>query len=148
MPAQIYRYTKVVEPGPNGYTIYACLPEHGMELCELDGVTYVTVPDDAGPMPEQHAEITLEPVIVDAGLRDRLLTESRAGQLISQAIVDNIRAKYPIDEELYFARIGIGSLTGLYQPSESEMQELASYGSYVESVREWGRQQRAALGLG
>ena len=147
MPAQIYRYTKVVVPGPNGHILYAKLPEGGMELCELDGVTYVTVPEDAGPMPEQHQQITLEPVIVDADLRDRLLSESRAGQLISQAIVDNIRAKYPIDEELYFARIGISSLTGLYQPSESEMRELASYSAYVESVREWGRQQRAELGL-
>jgi len=72
MPAQIYRYSKVVVPGPDGYTIYARLPEHGMELCELDGKTYVTVPTDAGPMPEQHQEITLEPVIVDVGLRDRL----------------------------------------------------------------------------
>lgn len=144
---QIYRYTKTVVPGPDGYTLYARLPEGGIELCVLDGVTYITVPEDAGEMPEQHPEITLEPVIVDAGLRDRLLSESRACQLISQAIVDNIRARYPIDEELYFARIGIGSLTGLYQPSESEMQELASYGAYVESVREWGRQQRAALGL-
>jgi len=59
MPAQIYRYSKVVVPGPDGYTIYARLPEHGMELCELDGVTYVTVPTDAGQMPEQHPEIAL-----------------------------------------------------------------------------------------
>ena len=147
MPAQIYRYTKTIVPGPDGYTLYAKLPDGGMELCVLDGVTYVTIPDGADPLPEQHQEITLEPVIVDAGLRDRILAESRAGQLISQAIIDNIRAKYPIDEELYFARIGIGSLTGLYQPSESEMRELASYSAYVESVREWGRQQRAALGL-
>ena len=144
---QIYRYTKTIVPGPNGYTLYARLPEGGMELCELGGVTYVTVPEDADPMPEQPKEITLEPVIVDADLRDRLLSEIRVGQLIGQAIIDNIRAKYPIDEELYLARIGIGSLTVLYQPSESEMQELVSYGAYVESVREWGRQQRAALGL-
>lgn len=144
---QIYRYTKIVVPGPDGYTLYAELPEGGMELCVLDGVTYVTIPDTADPLPEQHKEITLEPVIVDAGLRDRLLAESRACQLISQAIIDNIRARYPIDKELYFARIGIGSLTGLYQPGESEMQELARYSAYVESVREWGRQQRAALGL-
>lgn len=147
MHAQIYRYTKVVEPGPDGYIIYARLPEHGMELCELDGKTYVTVPADAGPMPEQHPEITLEPVIVDAGLRDRILAESRACQLISQAIIDNIHAKYSIDDEMYFARIGVGASTGLYTPTESEMQELATYGQHVEAVREWGRQQRAALGL-
>ena len=145
--AKIYKYTKTIVPGPDGYTLYAKLPDGGMELCVLDGITYVTVLDDADPLPEQHLEITLEPVIVDAGLRDRLLAESRACQLISQAIIDRIRAKYPIDEELYFARIGIGSLTGLYQPSESEMQELANFGAYVESVRQWGRDERAKLGL-
>lgn len=118
-----------------------------MELCELDGATYVTVPEDAGPMPEQHPEITLEPVIVDAGLRDALLAQSRACQLIAQAIIDNIRAKYSIDDEMYFARIGVGTSTGLYTPSEGEMQEMAIYGQHVESVREWGRQQRAVLGL-
>lgn len=147
MPAQIYRYTKVVLPGPDGYILYANLPEGGMELCDLDGVTYVTVPNSVEQLPEQPSEITLDPVVVDSGLRDRLLSASRAGQLISRAIIDNIRAKYSLDEELYFARIGIGSLTGLYAPTESEMHELASYGEYVESVRAWGRQQRAALGL-
>ena len=31
MPTQIYRYTKVVEPGPNGYTIYARLQQAGTQ---------------------------------------------------------------------------------------------------------------------
>lgn len=147
MPAQIYSYTKVIEPGPNGYTVYARLPEHGLELCELAGKTYVTVPEGAAALPEQHPEIKLEPVVVDAGLRDQLLVNSRACQLIAQAIIDNIRSKYTIDDEMYFARIGVGAATGLYQPTESEMRELANFGAFVESVREWGRNQRLGLGL-
>ncbi len=147
MPAQIYSYTKVIEPGPNGYTLYAKLPEGGLELCSIDGKTYVSIPDGADPIPDQHAEITLTPVIVDAGLRDKLLTQSRACQLISQATIDSIRAKYTIDDEMYFARIGVGAATGLYQPTETEMNELATFGAFVESVRSWARNQRLALGL-
>jgi len=147
MPAQIYRYSKVVVPGPDGYTIYARLPEHGMELCELDGKTYVTVPTDAGPMPEQHPEITLEPVIVDVGLRDRLKKSARICQLIDQSIIDLIRARYNPEDEMYFARIGVGVSLGAYQFEPGEQEALLAYGAYVEECRQWGRQKRAELGL-
>jgi len=147
MPAQIYRYSKVVVPGPDGYTIYARLPEHGMELCELDGVTYVTVPEDAGQMPEQHPEITLEPVIVDVGLRDRLKKSARICQLIDQSIIDLIRARYNPEDEMYFARIGVGVSLGAYQFEPGEQEALLAYGAYVEECRQWGRQKRAELGL-
>ena len=147
MTAQIYRYSKVVVPGPDGYTIYARLPEHGMELCELDGVTYVTVPEDAGQMPEQHPEITLEPVIVDVGLRDRLKKSARICQLIDQSIIDLIRARYNPEDEMYFARIGVGVSLGAYQFEPGEQEALLSYGAYVEDCRQWGRQKRAELGL-
>jgi len=147
MPAQIYRYSKVVVPGPDGYTIYARLPEHGMELCELDGKTYVTVPTDAGPMPEQHPEITLEPVIVDVGLRDRLKKSARICQLIDQSIIDLIRTRYNPEDEMYFARIGVGVSLGAYQFEPGEQEALLAYGAYVEECRQWGRQKRAELGL-
>ena len=147
MTAQIYRYSKVVVPGPDGYTIYARLPEHGMELCEIDGKTYVTVPEDAGQMPEQHPEITLEPVIVDAGLRDRLKKSARICQLIDQSIIDLIRTRYNPEDEMYFARIGVGVSLGAYQFEPGEQEALLAYGAYVEECRQWGRQKRAELGL-
>ena len=118
-----------------------------MELCEIDGKTYVTVPEDAGQMPEQHPEITLEPVIVDAGLRDRLKKSARICQLIDQSIIDLIRTRYNPEDEMYFARIGVGVSMGAYQFEPGEQEALLSYGAYVEECRQWGRQKRAELGL-
>lgn len=48
---------------------------------------------------------------------------------------------------MYFARIGVGAATGTYQPSSDELQAMTVFGEFVESVRQWGRQQRAELGL-
>ena len=142
----IFSYTKIVEPGPNGYTLYARLPEGGLELCTLDGITYVTVPGDAD-MPDQHPEIALEEVVVDSALRDRILKESRACQLISQAVIDKIRSQYSVDDEAYFARIGVGVALGAYQFEAGEQEAMLAFGAYVEACRQWGRAQRAALGL-
>jgi hypothetical protein len=146
MPAQIYRYTKVVEPGPNGYTIYARIPEGGLELCELDGKTYITIPSDAELL-EQHEAITLEPVIVDSGLRERIKKASRAVLLIDQAVIDLIRSQYSVDDEAYFARIGVGVALGAYQFEDGEQEAMLAFGAHVEACRQWGRAQRAALGL-
>lgn len=147
MPAQIYSYTKIITAGPNGTTIYARLPEHGIEMCELDGVTYVTIPDDAGQMPEQHEDITLNPVTIDAGLRERIKKASRAVLLIDQAVIDLIRSRYSLDDEAYFARIGVGAALGAYQFEDGEMEAMLAFGSHVEACRQWGREQRAVLGL-
>jgi len=62
-------------------------------------------------------------------------------------MIDQIRAAYSIDDAMYFARIGVGAATGLYLPDESEMQEMTIFGEFVESVRQWGRDERAALGV-
>ena len=68
-------------------------------------------------------------------------------QLIAQAMIEKIRASYTIDDEMFFARIGVGAATGLYETTPSEVQEMAVFGDFVESVREWGRAERAKLGL-
>lgn len=68
-------------------------------------------------------------------------------KLIAQRMVEQIRAAYSIDDEMYFARIGVGAATGMYQPSSDELQAMTVFGEFVESVRQWGRQQRAELGL-
>lgn len=146
MPAQIYRYTPLVESGPNGRSLVAKLPDGALELCALDGLTYVTVPDGA-MLPEQHPEITLEPVTVDYGLRDRIKKTSRAVQLIDQAVIDRIRAEYSLDDEQYFSRIGVGAALGAYTFEPGEQESLLAFGAHVEDCRQWGRAQRAALGL-
>ena len=147
MPTQICRYTKTVVPGPDGYTLYARLPEHGLELCEVDGKTYVAIPEDAGELPEQLPGVVLEPVIVDAGLRDLIKRHSRAVALIDQEVIDMIRAQYSAEDEMYFARIGVGAALGAYVFEPGEQEAMLAYGAHVEACRQWGREQRARLGL-
>ena len=80
-------------------------------------------------------------------LKEQIKQSSPQVRLIGQRMVDKIRASYSIDDEMYFARIGVGSATGMYTPSAPELAEMAAFGVFVESVRDWGRTERAKLGL-
>lgn len=114
----------------------------------MDGITYVSVPDGA-TLPEQPAEIaaSIETVTLTDTLRESIKSESPQCKLISRVMIEKIRAIYSIDDEMYFARIGVGAAIGLYTPSQDEMQAMTVFGEFVESVREWGRDERAKIGL-
>jgi hypothetical protein len=114
------------------------------ELATVDGLTYISVPDGV-VLPEQ--PIALEVVALDDTLRSQIKAASPHSRLIGQRMIDTIRAAYGIDDEMYFARIGVGAANGLYVPTASEMEEMATFGAFVEGVREWGRSERAKLGL-
>lgn len=151
MPTSIYAYRKVPDEWT---TITANTPDNqGLndelrctELCTLDAVTYLAVPAGV-ELPEQPPEIELELVELTPELRDRIKAASPHAQLIAQRMIDKIRAKYSIDDELFMARMAGGISTGLYEPTPAEIQEVTEYGAYVESVRTWGRAERAKLGL-
>lgn len=143
----LYRYTPHTTPGPNGTSLRFRAGESGAtELAELDGHAYVHVPDGV-EVPEQPAEIAWQAITPDAVLLGRIKAESRPVQLIAQQMVERIRASYSIDDEMFFARIGVGAATGMYQPTQQELQEMTVFGEFVESVRQWGREERAKLGL-
>lgn len=122
----------------------------GTELATLADTTYVSIPEGAMLPGDQPAEISAS-IVNPAVLTDSLKNEIRAAsphcKLISQRMIDMIRSSYTIDDEMYFARIGVGAAAGLYVPTESEMSEMTVFGEFVESVREWGRLQRAGFGL-
>jgi hypothetical protein len=100
-------------------------------------------------LPDQPLQIagSLQPVDLTADLRDRIKLASPHVALISNRMIDTIRSMYSIDDEMYFARIGVGASTGMYTPEPGEMDEMAKFGSFVEGVRQWGRGERAKLGL-
>lgn len=100
-------------------------------------------------LPDQPVEIADSVVVValDDTLRERIKAASPHVALIGQRMIDTIRAAYSIDDEMYFARIGVGAATGLYVPSAGEMEEMGTFGNFVEGVREWGRNEKALLGL-
>lgn len=116
------------------------------ELCTLDGVTYVSLPDGV-TLPDQPPELTIEPVALTPQLREAIKAASPHAQLIAERMETKIRAKYTLSDEQYFARIGVGAALGLYAFEPGEQDELLAFGAFVEGVRQWGRDERAKLGL-
>lgn len=149
--ATIYSYQKVSTP----YTvIQAVLPEsagatdelHCTELCTLGSITYLSVPDGV-TLPDQPTELAIAPVVLTPELREQIKAASPHAQLISERMIQKIRAQYSIDDEMFFARIGVGAANGMYTPTAGEMADMQAFGEFVESVRQWGREERAKLGL-
>ena len=118
------------------------------ELGTLDGLTYVSVPDGVA-LPEQLPQVaaTLAPVTLTPELIAQLKATCPHCALISERMVQKIRARYSIDDEMFFARIGVGAAAGMYQPTPNELSEMRAFGEFVEGVRQWGRAERKKLGL-
>ena len=109
-----------------------------------------TLPDGLTLPADQPAEVasTIEHLTpLPADVREQIKAASPHAQLISERMVQKIRAQYSVDDEMFFARIGVGAATGMYTPSAGEMADMQAFGEFVEGVRQWGRQQRAELGL-
>ena len=145
----IYAYTKVSTPYT---TIQMALPyemdgeNQCTELCTLDDVTYVAVPDSV-TLPDQPAELTITEATITPELRDAIKAESPHCRLITERMEMRIRSKYSLSDEQYFARIGVGAALGAYTFAPGEQDELLAFGAYVEAARQWGRDERAKLGL-
>lgn len=122
------------------------MPDDSVEIATVDGMTYVAMPNDAVP-PAQPAEITLTPVTPDAALREAIKSASPHCRVIGEVMQEQIRAMYSAEDEMYFARIGIGEARGMYVFEPGEEAALTEYGAHIESVRQWGRSERAKLGL-
>ena len=116
------------------------------ELATVGDVTYVASPDGV-TLPEQPSQITVTPVTLTDDLKAQIRDASPHCKLISERMIQKIRAKYTIDDEMFFARIGVGAALNLYTPSAGEHADMEAFGVFVEGVRQWGRAQRAALGL-
>lgn len=116
------------------------------ELATIDGITYVAVPAGV-TLPEQPSQITVSPVTPDAALIAQIKAASPHVALISERMIQKIRARYTPDDEMYFARISIGALTARYAMEPGEATAVSDYGVFVEGVRQWGRDERARLGL-
>ena len=143
-----FKYQRVVTPGPNGTTLYFKNTDanDAVELAELDGWWYVFVPDDV-TAPKQDAKIQWQLVMMSDELREQIKSQSGICKLIYNEMQQRIRNKYPIEEEMYFSRIGIGVALGVYAFQPGEQDALLAYGDFVESVRQWGALERKKVGL-
>ncbi len=151
----LYAYTKIVDQ----ITTHSLrLPDvdqgeqAGQELATLaDGRTVVVLFDGFVLPSEQPAAIAasieLLPSPLPDLLREQIKQVSPHTQLIDARMIAMIRASYTQEDENYFSRIGVGAAMGMYAPTSDEIQEMTVFGEFVESVRQWGRAERAKLGL-
>lgn len=144
----IHKYQRVTTPGPDGTTLYFRNTEtnEAIELAELNGWHYVFVPDGAA-MPEQHADIGWQAVTLTDAEKEQIKAVSRPCQLIADEMQRRIRAAYSTEDEMYFARIGVGVALGAYAFQPGEQDELLAFSAHVEGVRQWGCLERGKIGL-
>lgn len=109
------------------------MDRQGQELATIDGITYVFVPDTT-TLPPQPPEITVAAATLTDAQRDSIKASSPHIRLINDRVVEMIRQRYSVDDEIKMLRIA---------PSD----ETTAYNAYVEECRAWGRDQKAALGL-
>ena len=135
---KIYKYQKVQD----AYTTHCLVePDYNLletedritELCTIDGITYVSVPDSI-ILPVQPEQITVEEVELTDELKESIKSASPHVQLINDRVVSKIREVYSLNDEIKMIRLS---------PSE----ESTAYNEYVEACREWGRVAKANLGL-
>ena len=145
----LFKYRRTVTQGPNGATHYfrnAEAEPRAIELAELGGWHYVHAPLGAA-LPEQPPEIEWQPVELTEALREQIKAASRPVQLIAEKMQQRIRTAYSLEDEQYFSRIGVGAALGAYAFQPGEQAALLAFGAHVEAVRQWGKAQRAELGL-
>lgn len=145
----IYRYQPIITEGPNGtdFRPRAESPEHTLtELAVLDGWRYIAVPDGAVVVVPDEIE-TWEQIILTPELRETMKTESPHAHLAQSQFIEAVRARFTLDDELYFARIATGALMGSYtfEPGEAEL--LAEYQQHVEFCRAVLKTRYVELGL-
>jgi hypothetical protein len=123
----------------------------GTELCTLkDGLTYVSLPEGVelpANQPPEIADTITDPITVTEDLRYQILGESPHCRLIADRVIQRIRERYPLNDELFLNRVATGVLAGLYEYQDGEEAEVLAFGTWAEECRQWGRAQRAALGL-
>ena len=133
--AKIYKYLKVSDK----YVTHTLTePDYNLletedritELCDIDGETYVSVPDSITLPVQEH--VTVEDVVLADELKSVIIAASPLFANINGRVVDKIREVYSVNDEIKMLRIG---------PSE----ETAAYNDHVEACRAWGREEKARL---
>lgn len=127
---KIYKYQKVTDQ----YTTYTVNDEDNKitELCTINGDTYVSIPDD---VTFQSKQITLEPVTITKELKEQIEKESPHLQLIRKRVIEAIRKKYSIEDELNILRNKINGIDIEYQ----------EYNKYVEDCLTEGKKDEDKL---
>lgn len=121
-------YNLVYTPDPFDYDT-----PRPTQLAQLGEYVYWHVPDDL-ELPEQPEQITLEEVTLTDELRDELCQASVHVRYINDMVRGKIAERYQLHDEIKLIRT---------QPSA----DFDAYHAYVEECRDWGRAEKARIGL-
>ena len=108
----------------------------GQEIATVDGITYVSLPDGVA-LPAEHPAVmtaSISAVTLDAPLRERIKAASPQVRAINALVAEQIAASYSLTDEIKLLRTA---------PSA----EFEAYNAHAEACRDWGREQKALLGL-
>jgi len=139
---KLYRY----QPIFNKHTrIDANLPENAIihlsndQLKDFDNYQYVAF---EGVIPEQPKGIILEEVVLTAELKEKLRKYSSHWKRYKERIIDKIREKYSIDDE-----INIIHTKNLATKTTEDKTKITEYDEYVKSVKDYYAKYKANLGI-
>lgn len=102
------------------------------ELCTIYGVSYASVQDASAVIDPHNIGFKVE--LVSEELRENLCAQSPHVQLIQQRVRDKISELYSVYDEIKLIRTAPSS-------------EFDEYNEHAEMCRQWGREQKALLGL-
>lgn len=132
--ARVFGYRKVTDQ----YTTHSVQGEGIIELCQVDGTTYISIPDNV--QPEVPGHITLTKATLTKKLKKRIKKASPHVKLIRRRVVSRIRKEYSIEDEIKLIR---RKLAG----DATVQAELDEYNIYVQKCRAWGKAEKKKLGL-
>ena len=137
--AKIYKYQKVTDT----FTTYTVIEpdyeeenEQVTELCTVDGMTYISVPESL-KLPEQPEQISLEAVTLTAEIQEKLKRASTHIGLINQRVQEKIRTQYSLEDELQILRM-----------RNEDVVKFSGYDVFIKECCTWGDGEKTKLGLG
>ena len=127
----IYRFKNNRTEGPTGSAPWIDRKAGQVFIATLGDELFVWVPEGVEP-PDLPGIAPVEP---DEKLAGELRDASPLCRRIARDVVAKIRARFSVDDELGLLRVGRESV------------EFLQYNDHVEACREWGRAERAKIGL-
>ena len=118
----------------------------GVELCEIDGLTYVAVPE-VSSLPAQPEKIAIADAVLTTELRAKIKAASPHCKLIKQRNLKAIESSYSLEDRLQIAAIAGGVSNSLVPPSAEYTEMMEQYRDHVLAANTASAKQYAALGL-
>ena len=139
---KLYRYQPIYDKHTR---IDANLPENAIihlssdQLVNFDNYQYVAF---EGDIPEQPKGIKLEEVTLTTELQEKLRKYSSHWKRYKELIVDKIREKYSLDDE-----VNLLNTKNLSTKTATDKTKISDYDNYVKSIKDYYAEYKASLGI-